>query len=46
MSNLSIKHRFGFDLTKYQEFDMSGLRNPEKRGETMKEKVIIYGKAG
>jgi len=25
---------------------MSGLRNPEKKGESMKGKVIIYGKAG
>ena len=47
MSNLSIKHLFWVsDLTKDMELDMCCVGNPEKKGETMKEKVIIYGKAG
>jgi glutaredoxin len=28
------------------EFDMSCVGNPEKKGGSMKEKAIIYGKAG
>jgi hypothetical protein len=47
MSNLSIRQLFWVsDLTKDMELDMCCVRNPEKKGETMKEKVIIYGKAG
>jgi hypothetical protein len=47
MSILSIKQLFWVsDLTKDMEFDMCCVGNPEKKGETMKGKVIIYGKAG
>jgi hypothetical protein len=47
MSNLSIKQLFWVSgLTKDMEFDMSCVGNPEKKGGSMKEKAIIYGKAG
>jgi hypothetical protein len=47
MSNLSINSLLWvLDLTKDMELDMCCVGNPEKKGETMKEKVIIYGKAG
>jgi len=47
MSNLSIKQLFWvLDLTKDMEFDMSCVGNPKKKGETMSERVVIYGKGG
>jgi len=46
-SDFAIKPLFwASGLTRDLEFDMSGLRNPKKKGEAMSGKVIIYGKAG